>query len=85
MPGRHYPGCVIQGDSLSILYGLAKNIHKRAKQVEDAELASESKHLLEMLDAKIRHYEAVLDAHGISIPYHPNVVLKDILDWQEKH
>ncbi len=84
MPNRHFPGCVIQGDSLSELYRSAKVIYKLAEKSEDTELISESKRLFEILDSTIRHYESVLGEHGISIPYSPDVVLKDILDWQKR-
>lgn len=84
MPNRKFPGCVIQGDNLSVLYLLAKKIYTRAAKSADVELQSESKLLFESLDGIIRHYESVLDEHGMSIPYAPDVVLKDILDWQKK-
>lgn len=47
MPNRKFPGCVIQGDSLSVLYLLAKKIYKCAAGSADIELKSESKMLLE--------------------------------------
>lgn len=84
MPNRKFPGCVIQGDNLSVLYLLSKKICTHAAKSDDVELRTESKLLFETLDGIIRHYESVLDEHGMSVPYAPDVVLNEILDWQKK-
>lgn len=84
MPNRKFPGCVVQGDSLSVLYLAAKKIRGLAAKSDDAELRSESRKLFDCLDGMIRHYEVVLGEHGLPTPYGPDVVLNDILDWQKK-
>jgi hypothetical protein len=70
-PGRNYPGCVIQGDSLSIL---CRNIRQLAKKAQVGATVSKSmlNHITDLnnkLIGRILHYQAVLDAHGISLPY----------------
>jgi hypothetical protein len=69
MPGRRFPGCVIQGDSLSILYGLARSINDRVAGLEDGELADDAADLLNQLKTRLQHYEQVLAEHRIELPY----------------
>jgi hypothetical protein len=71
MPGRRFPGCVIQGDSLSILLGLVETIKMMtAEQAEkDEDLFYEIKELHESLLARVEHYEQVLEQYGIQLPY----------------
>ena len=69
MPGRKYPGVLVQGDSLSILVNLAASIDARAKKLGDEDLLDDSTELRELLMKKILWYEAALKAHGIDLPY----------------
>jgi hypothetical protein len=68
VPGRRFPGSVIQGDSLMILCNLAGSVHRRAVQTADQELIDEAGELLELLQERLRHYEATLEQHGIELP-----------------
>ena len=68
-PGRHFPGSVIQGDSLSVLCSLARSIHQRAVETKDQQLIDDATELLDLLDARQKHYEQVLAAHQIKLPY----------------
>lgn len=69
--GRHFPGSVIQGDSLSILCREAKEI---AEQVRSLDLKDKEflylvqEHQEKLLD-RLLHYQQVLVEHGISLPY----------------
>jgi len=70
-PGRNYPGCVIQGDSLSILCRTARDI---AACVRDGDTMSESfradvQELTNSLLDRMLHYQRVLRSHGIDLPY----------------
>jgi predicted RNase H-like HicB family nuclease len=70
-PGRRFPGCVIQGDSLSILCAHTRTI---ADVVSRADIASEEfleavEDLNNELIWRILHYQAVLAKHGIKLPY----------------
>ena len=69
MPGRRFPGSVIQGDSLSILCALAHSIHNRVAGTNDEELVDDVAELLDLLEGRLRHYEQVLTEHGIELPY----------------
>ncbi len=69
MPGRKFPGVVVQGDSLSILYGLAVSILNRAEVTSNTELIDEAKELTQLLLGRIQFYESTLQKHGIPLPY----------------
>lgn len=69
MPGRRFPGSVIQGDSLSILCALVQSIHKRLAGTDDEELVDDAAELLDLLEGRPRHYEQVLTEHRIELPY----------------
>jgi hypothetical protein len=60
MPGRQFPGVVIQGDTLNNLCRAA------VAAVDDADWRAE---LVDMLVGFRAHYEATLTAHGMALPY----------------
>jgi hypothetical protein len=71
-PGRHYPGSVIQGDSLNILAGLAERVavwFRDEGPTDDEEILGDVQELTHLLVGRLLHYQAVLDAHGIELPY----------------
>ena len=73
-PGRHYPGCVIQGDSLAILCRMAKNIAEFARTIEinDEDVLENIQELNNSLVGRLLHYQEVLSRHGIDFPHvHP--------------
>lgn len=74
-PGRHFPGAVIQGDSLSILCRSAQRIAEavRDKKTDDEEFPAEVEYLLHSLFDRLRHYQYVLQQHGLKLPYFPPV------------
>ena len=70
MPGRSFPGCVVQGDSLAILCGYARSIHLRATELDGHnDLVDEARELLDLLQGRLRHYEHVLANHNLTLPY----------------
>jgi hypothetical protein len=69
MPGRQFPGCVVQGDSLAILCSFARSIHERLAGNPDEELTIDASELLRLLEDRQRHYESVLAQHNIKLPY----------------
>jgi len=71
MPGRNFPGSVVQGDSLAILCSLARSICARAATCGDEELKGDAAELLELLEGRQKHYEHVLAQHHIELPYQP--------------
>lgn len=71
-PGRNYPGCVIQGDSLAILCSNALRVAERIKAigVSDSQLLDQFEELANSLIDRLRRYQEVLTRHGIDLPYH---------------
>ncbi|AKJ06064.1 hypothetical protein ATI61_110191 [Archangium gephyra] len=69
MPGRRFPGSVIQGDSLSHLRWLAEDLRNRLRDHSEEDLRDTAQELFELLDGRLRHYVAVLDAEGIPLPF----------------
>ena len=69
LPGRAFPGSVVQGDSLSILLSLARSVRDRARLTVDAELAEGAAELHELLQSRLLHYQSTLLASGWQLPY----------------
>ena len=69
MPGRNFPGCVVQGDSLSILLNSVERAHSLALGTSNSELIDELASLKESLEDRLMHYEQVIKAHGFDLPY----------------
>lgn len=71
VPGRSFPGVVIQGDSLSILHENAKTLSLRVQQlgVQDEELLYAAQELQGQLLDRLLHDQKTLAAHDISLPY----------------
>lgn len=69
LPGRAFPGSVVQGDSLSILLSLARSVRDRARLTVDPELAEEAAELHDLLQGRLLHYQSTLLASGWQLPY----------------
>ncbi|MFD9338321.1 DUF6959 family protein [Streptomyces sp. NPDC060028] len=69
LPPRHFPGVLIQGDSLSIIRGDVAEIVEACAQghVDDAHEAATL--LLANFDELLARYESALEAHGVQRPY----------------
>jgi hypothetical protein len=76
-PGRNYPGSLIQGDSLSILFELSASIRARARKCNDQELRDDAERLHELLYERLNVYEAALAEHGIRLPYNGPLTKKN--------
>jgi hypothetical protein len=73
-PGRQYPGCVIQGDSLAILCRMSKRIAEFARTIEidDEDVLENIQELNNALVGRLLHYQNVLGLHDIDFPHvHP--------------
>ena len=69
LPGRKFPGIVMQGDSLfSLLQGL-RYLLEKYKEGKDEENYYEILMIAETLHAQLLHYEETLSKHGMSLPY----------------
>ena len=69
VPGRKFPGVVIQGDSLKILLDLADDIEKANVAGDAEELRENIISLKNKLGGYVEEYEATMKAHGKQLPY----------------
>lgn len=67
MPGRQFPGLVLQGDTLNILRAHAEHVVESLRGSGEATDAAEylATHLSELLT----HYSRVLKAHSMRLPF----------------
>ena len=69
LPGRAFPGSVVQGDSLASLLSRARSVRDRARLTVDSELAEEAAELHDLLQGRLLHYQSTLLASGWQLPY----------------
>lgn len=70
LPGRRFPGIVIQGDTLASLVRAADDICRLATNAGSSrDLRFEAASLRDRLRVFQAHYETVLASHGIELPY----------------
>ena len=69
IPGRKYPGVVVQGDSLKILLDLADDIEKSSAIGDAEELRENIVALKNKVGAYVQEYEATMKSHGKGLPY----------------
>lgn len=69
LPGRRFPGVVIQGDSLSILVERVRSLRRGLDATGELELQSRALEVEEMLSELQVKYENTLAAHGLELPY----------------
>ena len=69
MPGRRFPGCVIQGDSLSILLSAAEVVWRESQGINNQSLSEAACELYNALKSRLDHYEQVLTGHKMELPY----------------
>lgn len=81
IPGRRFPGSVIQGDSLAILCDEAKSISARLKELAcaDEELLRIAQEHQEKLLTRLLHYQNILAERGIPLPYSKAATRGDIV------
>ncbi|WP_333738139.1 DUF6959 family protein [Streptomyces sp. IBSBF 2806] len=69
LPGRRFPGVLVQGDSLHNLRGDVAEVVEACERGDVDEARDSASLLLENLDALLGWYEAALSEHEISRPY----------------
>ncbi|WP_406369361.1 hypothetical protein OG788_05660 [Streptomyces sp. NBC_00647] len=69
MPGRRFPGVLVQGDSLHILRGDMAEVVESCERGDLEEARGSAGLLLMHLDALLARYEAALGEHEIPRPY----------------
>ena len=84
LPGRHYPGCVIQGDSLAVLCEMATTTAALAKEgnTSSSDFYENLRELANSLVQRILHYQETLAEHGIDLPYTRPFSAADLVDWE---
>ncbi|CAM5369035.1 hypothetical protein SVIOM74S_06969 [Streptomyces violarus] len=69
LPGRRFPGVLVQGDSLHILRSAVAEVVEACERGDVDEARDSSGLLLVDLDALLARYEAALNEHEIRRPY----------------
>jgi hypothetical protein len=69
LPGRRFPGVLVQGDSLHILRSDVAEVLEACERGDVDEARDSAGLLLSDLDALLARYEAVLNEHEIQRPY----------------
>ncbi|MFF9780195.1 DUF6959 family protein [Streptomyces sp. NPDC013978] len=69
LPGRRFPGVLVQGDSLHILRSDVAEVAEACERGDVDEARDAVGLLLANLDALLARYEAALSDHGIPRPY----------------
>ncbi|MFJ4369621.1 DUF6959 family protein [Streptomyces chartreusis] len=69
MPGRRFPGVLVQGDTLHVLRGDVAEVVDACERGDLDEAQESAGLLLANLDALLTRYEAALGEHGIPRPY----------------
>jgi hypothetical protein len=73
IPGRKFPGILLQGDSVASLYDMAKEIGELWKSGDKNDIPVLAQQLEAVLGEKLKHYEAVLRENKIELPYSPSI------------
>lgn len=71
VPGRKFPGIVVQGDSIAIIAALSRELSERLNQlcIQDEEILYLAQELQEQLLERQLHYQQVLAEHNVALPY----------------
>ena len=80
LPGRRFPGIVMQGDTLSNVFDSASFLLAEFKRLRDEERYYETLMFTEQLQAQLVHYEETLRAQGMQLPYTVSVTERKVTD-----
>jgi hypothetical protein len=69
LPGRKFPGVVVQGDTLNALIMQLTRMRELLAANHLSELSEELEDLRDHLAGRRSHYEIVCASHGIGLPY----------------
>ena len=67
-PGRRFPGCLLQGDTLDGLVRALERVQQEQAQLS-SDAADELNDVTEHLKGLRQHYMNVLKAHGMDLPF----------------
>ncbi len=80
LPGRRFPGIVMQGDTLSNVFDSARYLLAEFKRLRDKERYFEALMFAEELQAQLLHYEETLERQGVQLPYTVSVRQRLVAD-----
>ena len=69
MPGRKFPGVVLQGDSLKSLLSFAEEIEQLSAPFNNDEINTVINDLKSKLAGYVNVYETTMKAKGLQLPY----------------
>ncbi|MEK7413938.1 MAG: hypothetical protein AAB263_11545 [Planctomycetota bacterium] len=80
LPGRRFPGIVMQGDTLSNIFDSARSLLAEFKRLRDEERYYETLMFTEQLQAQLVHYEETLQARCMQLPYTVSIRERKVTD-----
>jgi hypothetical protein len=69
LPGRKFPGVLVQGDSLSILRSDVAELSELCQAGDLAEAREAASLLLSDMDLRLQRYTEALRLHGLRLPF----------------
>jgi type VI protein secretion system component VasF len=69
MPGRRFPGVVLQGDSLKILLDSAEEVQRLCSSLRNPDLSAAVASLRQKLAGYVASYEEAMTEAGRDLPY----------------
>lgn len=69
LPGRRFPGIVLQGDSLRNLLSCATTVIEEFEHGDTSEAIDAAKELVELLQVYVRAYESAMHNENLDLPY----------------
>ena len=83
MPGRNYPGIVMQGDTLSNVFDSVAVVLEAARVRRDEDSYYELLMIAENLQGQLQHYERTLSKRSMPLPYARSINDRLVLDYYE--
>ena len=80
LPGRRFPGIVLQGDTLSGMYDSALELLEQARIGRDEENYCGILDFAERIHDQLVHYEEILTKQGLPLPYVKSVAERPVCD-----
>jgi hypothetical protein len=84
MPGRRFPGIVMQGDTLSNVFDSVRFLLAEFKARRDEERFFETLMFAEQLQGQLLQYEQTLSDRGMGLPYTVSIRERLVSDDYEK-
>jgi len=80
LPGRRFPGIVLQGDTLSGMYDFSLELLEQARMAKDEESYYGILDFAELVHDHLVHYEETLKREGMTLPYAKSVAERPVAD-----